>query len=106
MPLKELTHQNFDIETDRPGLILLDFWAEWCAPCKAFAPIFESAAKRYPEILFAKIDTEANPILAQQFEVRSIPTLLGIKEGEIAIVRVGALSSSQLDSLIHELRGT
>ena len=106
MPVKELTHQNFDIETERPGIVLLDFWAAWCAPCRAFAPVFAAAAEKYPEILFGKIDTEAEPILAQQFEVRSIPTLLGVKDGEIAVVRVGALSPSQLDSVIRELHGT
>jgi len=106
MPVKELTNQNFDIETERPGIVLLDFWAAWCAPCRAFAPVFAAAAEKYPDILFAKIDTEAEPILAQQFEVRSIPTLLGVKDGEIAVVRVGALSPSQLDSVIRELHGT
>src|SRR4051812_25059780 len=100
MAVKELTHENFDAETERPGIILIDFWAEWCSPCKAFAPIFAAAAEKYPDILFAKIDTEAEPILAQQFEVRSIPTLLGVKDGEIKAVRIGALSPAKLDTLI------
>jgi thioredoxin 1 len=104
MPIQELTHQNFEAETDRPGIILIDFWASWCAPCKAFAPIYEAAAEKYPEILFAKIDTEAEPILAQQFEIQSIPTLLGVKDGEITAVRIGALLPPQLEALIRELR--
>jgi thioredoxin 1 len=104
MSIKELTHDNFDAETERPGIILIDFWAQWCAPCRAFAPVYEAAAEKYPEILFAKIDTEAEPILAKQFEVVSIPTLLGVKDGEIAAVRIGSLSPSQLEALILELR--
>ncbi len=103
MPTKELTHDNFDSETDRPGLILIDFWAEWCAPCKSFAPIYEAAAGKYPEILFAKINTEAEPVLAEQFAVKSIPTLLGVRDGEIAAIRIGSLSPAQLDAFIYEL---
>ncbi len=104
MAVKELTHDNFDSETDRPGIVLIDFWADWCAPCKAFAPIYQAAAEKYPEILFAKINTEAEPTLAKQFEVQSIPTLLGVKDGEIVAVRVGALPPPKLEALIQELR--
>jgi len=102
MDVKELTNENFDSETERSGLILIDFWAEWCAPCKAFAPVFEAAAQKYPDIFFAKVNTEAEPILAQQFEVRSIPTLLVVKDGEIVAARVGALSPAKLEALIRE----
>jgi thioredoxin 1 len=103
MTVKELTHDNFDVETDRPGIILIDFWAEWCAPCKAFAPIYEAAAEKYPDILFTKVNTEAEPTLAKQFEVQSIPTLLAVKDGEIAAVRIGALPPPKLEALIREL---
>ncbi|MGE0526604.1 MAG: thioredoxin family protein [Bdellovibrionales bacterium] len=101
MPVLELTHETFDTITDRPGFILIDFWAEWCAPCKAFAPVYEACAEKYPEILFAKINTETEIMLAQQFEVRSIPTLLVVKDGGIIAVRVGALSPIELESLIQ-----
>src|SRR5262245_6029387 len=103
MPLKELTHDNFDVETERSGIILIDFWAEWCAPCKAFAPIFAAAAEKYPDILFATINTETEPTLAKQFEVQSIPTLLAVKDGEIVAVRIGALPPPKLEALIREL---
>ncbi len=103
MPVKELTHSNFDSETDRPGIVLIDFWAEWCAPCKSFAPVFSAAAEKHPDIFFAKINTEAEPTLAKQFEVQSIPTLLAVKDGEIVAVRIGALPPPKLEALIQEL---
>ena len=104
MKAKELTHENFDSETDRPGLILIDFWAEWCAPCKAFAPVYDAAAEKYPDIFFAKVNTEAETTLAAQFEVKSIPTLLAVKDGEIVAARVGALTPPKLEALILKLR--
>lgn len=102
----ELTHENFDEKTDRPGIVIIDFWAEWCAPCKGFAPVFEAAAEKFPEILFAKVNTEAEPTLAAQFEIRSIPTLLAVKDGEIVAARVGALTPPKFEALIRELQGS
>ncbi|MGE4130770.1 MAG: thioredoxin [Bdellovibrionales bacterium] len=104
MSVKDLTNDNFDAETDRPGLVLIDFWAEWCGPCKAFAPIYEAAAEKHPDILFAKVNTEAEPVLAQQFEIRSIPTLLAVKDGEITGVKIGALPPPKLEEWIRELQ--
>lgn len=100
----DLTHENFDAETDRHALILIDFWAAWCAPCKAFAPVYEAAANKYPEILFGKVDTEAETTLAKQFEVQSIPTLLAVRDGEIFAVQVGALSPTKLEALIQKMK--
>ena len=104
MRVQELTHENFDDVTDRPGVILIDFWAAWCAPCKAFAPVYEAAAEKYPEILFTKIDADAQQVLAQQFEVKSIPTMLAVKDGEIVGVRVGALPPAKLEAFIKEIQ--
>ena len=105
MPLRDLTDANFDSEVDQHSVIVMDFWAPWCAPCRAFAPIFEAAAERYPEVLFARIDTEAEPELARQFEVKSVPTLLGVRDGTIVKVQMGALPPDKFEKLILELRG-
>ena len=104
MPLIEITNENFDEHVESTRLALFDFWAPWCAPCKAFAPIFEAAALAHPDILFAKINTEAEPLLAKQFEIQSIPTLLGVIDGTISEVRLGALPPDKLEDLIQKLR--
>lgn len=103
MPLIDLTEENFDQEIDRHKYAVIDFWAEWCAPCKGFAPIFAAAAKKYPDILFAKIDTDAQANLAKQFEIRSIPTLITAKDGEIVHARPGSLSPDAFAKMIQEL---
>lgn len=104
MPLIELTNANFDEQIESHSLVILDFWAPWCAPCKFFAPIFEEASRKFPDILFARVDTEAEPTLAQQFEVRSIPTLLGAKDGTIVEVQMGALPPDKFEEFIHKVR--
>ncbi len=103
MPLMNLTSENFDAETERHDIVIIDFWAEWCAPCKAFAPVFEAAAAKFPDILFAKVDTEAQAELAHQFEVRSIPTLLAVKDGTIVKVHVGMMMPDKFAALIADL---
>jgi thioredoxin 1 len=104
MPLIDLTAENFDEETEKYPLICLDFWASWCQPCKAFAPIFEAAAEEHPEILFGKIDCDAQTELAKQFEVMSIPTLIAVKDGTIVEARVGLVQPPAFAKIVSALK--
>ena len=103
MPLIDLTDENFDQEIENHSLAVLDFWAPWCAPCKAFAPTFEAASERYPKILFARINLDEQPLLGQQFEVRSVPTLLFAKDGTITKVHLGSLPPAQFEDVLKSL---
>lgn len=104
MPLKDLTTENFDSETEAAPLIIIDFWATWCGPCKGFAPIFEAAAAKHPDILFAKIDTDAQQEIAAQFQIRSIPTVLFVKDGTVVKVQTGAAPPDKFEKAIQEMR--
>lgn len=104
MPLIDITDANFDAETDKYPIVIFDFWAPWCGPCKSFAPIFEAAAAAHPEILFAKVNTDDEKELAKQFQIMSIPTLVAAKDGEIVKAQVGVMHPPQLDALIKQLK--
>ena len=104
MPLLDLTDANFDDETERHALMILDFWGPTCAPCHAFAPLFAAAAEAHPDILFGRINTEEEPTLSKQFEIFSVPTLISAKDGTICYARPGALSAEKLRKLIVDLR--
>jgi thioredoxin 1 len=104
MPLIDLTNTNFDEVTEQHSIAILDFWAPWCGPCRAFAPVFEAVAARHPDVLFGRINTEEETALARQFEIFSVPMLIGAKDGTMVYARPGALSEDKLEALIVEVR--
>jgi thioredoxin 1 len=105
MATVELTTTNFDEVTGKDGIVLVDFWAGWCQPCLRFAPTYKKASEQHPDIVFGKVDTEAEPALSQKFDIRSIPTIMAIRDGIIVFAQPGALPERALDSLISQVRG-
>ncbi len=103
MATVELTAVNFD-ETIGEGLVLVDFWAAWCGPCRVFGPVFERVSGRHADAVFGKVDTEAQPDLAGEFGISSIPTLMVIRDGVIVYAQPGALPEKALEQLIAKAR--
>jgi thioredoxin 1 len=96
----ELNEANFGEHVTTNGITIVDFWAEWCGPCRQFGPIFEEASNKHPEITFGKVDTEANQQLAAQANITSIPTLMVFRDGVLLYNRPGALPGAGLEELI------
>ena len=98
----QLTAQNFEEIASSAKVLLIDFWASWCGPCRSFAPTFEKVSERFPDIVFAKVDTEAEQALAGSFNIMSIPTLMVVREQFVLYSQAGALPESALVDLIEQ----
>jgi len=101
----DITLETFEETVSGNDIVFVDFWAEWCGPCKMFGPIFEKMSEQNPEITFAKVDTEAEQEIAQQAQITSIPTLMAFREGILVFRQAGALNAKQLGELVDAVKG-
>ncbi|MBY0267840.1 MAG: thioredoxin [Burkholderiales bacterium] len=104
MPVLDLNQQNFESTVTGNKMVIIDFWAPWCGPCRSFAPVFEAAAEKHPDVVFAKVNSDDEQAIAGHFGIRSIPTLLLFREQIIVFMQAGALPASALESVIGQAR--
>ena len=100
----EVTKDNIEEIISKNDMVILDFWAEWCGPCKSFAPVFETASQKYPDVVFGKINTEEQQELAAQFQIRSIPNVMLFREQVMLFTQPGAMPATGIDSVIAQAK--
>jgi len=104
MATVDVTKENFEEIVTKNSLVILDFWAAWCGPCKAFAPTFEAASEKYPDVVFGKINTEEQQELAGHFQIRSIPNVMLFRDQIVLFSQPGAMPPAGIDSVIEQAR--
>ena len=104
MATQTLTQQNFDEVITGNDVVLVDFWASWCGPCRSFAPTFEASSEQHPDVVHAKVDTEAEQGIAAAANIRSIPTIMAVREGVLVFSQPGALPPAALEDLVTQVK--
>jgi thioredoxin len=104
MAVLELTQENFEATVTGNKMVIIDFWAPWCGPCKSFAPVFEAAAAQHPDVVFAKVNSDDEQALAGHFGIRSIPTIMLFREEIVVFMQSGALPASGLESVLTQAK--
>jgi thioredoxin reductase (NADPH) len=101
---RDLTAEQFNATIEGNDIVLVDFWASWCGPCRQFAPTFQASSEKHPDVVFAKVDTDAEQQLAAAAQIRSIPTLMAFKKGQLVFNQAGALPPTALEDLVQKVK--